>query len=81
MQCRSASNPIGACWEKKGVTHRMLKKTVQQDRRRAETGGVPCGYVEDFDEPRTMLAGCFSILLPWDDGLGPGHHLRSEERR
>jgi hypothetical protein len=21
------------------------------------------GYVEDFDEPRTMLAGFFSILL------------------
>src|SRR5689334_18336632 len=23
----------------------------------------PRGYVEDFDEPRTKLAGCFSILL------------------
>ena len=23
----------------------------------------PQGYVEDFDEPRTMLAGFFSILL------------------
>ena len=23
----------------------------------------PQGYVEDFDEPRTMLADCFSIQL------------------
>ncbi len=41
----------------------MLKKSVQQGRRRIETGGVPLGYVEDFDEPRTKLAGFFSILL------------------
>ena len=55
--------------------HRMLKKTVQQDRRRAETGGVPCGYVEDFDKPRTQLAGFFNTLSPWDDGFGSCHHL------
>ena len=42
---------------------RMLKKTVRQGRRRVETGGVPLGYVEDFDEPRTLLADFFSILL------------------
>jgi hypothetical protein len=42
----------------------MLKKTVQQGRRRVETGGVPLrGYVEDFDEPRTKLADFFSILV------------------
>jgi hypothetical protein len=56
----------------------MLKKADQQGRRRVETGGVvfppaqpravgtalfPEGYVEDFDEPRTKLAGFFSILL------------------
>jgi hypothetical protein len=41
----------------------MLKKAVQQGRRRVETGGVPSGYVEDFDEPRTKLADFFSILL------------------
>jgi hypothetical protein len=34
-----------------------------QGRRRVETGGVPWGYVEDFDEPRTKLADFFSILL------------------
>ena len=36
---------------------------VQQGRRRIETGGVPVGYVEDFDESRTKLADFFSILL------------------
>jgi hypothetical protein len=41
----------------------MLKKFVQQGRRRVETGSVPLGYVEDFDEPRTKLADFFSILL------------------
>ncbi len=35
---------------------------VQQGRRRVETGGVPLGYVEDFDELRTTLADVFSIL-------------------
>jgi hypothetical protein len=44
-------------------SRRMLKKAVQQGRRRIETGGVPSGYVEDFDEPRTTLADFFSILL------------------
>jgi hypothetical protein len=42
----------------------MLKKFVQQGRRRIETGGVPSrGYVEDFDEPRTKQADFFTILL------------------
>jgi len=41
----------------------MLKKADQQGRRRVETGGVPWGYVKDFDEQRTKLAGFFSILL------------------
>jgi hypothetical protein len=42
----------------------MLKKAIQQGRRGIETGCVPSeGYVEDFDEPRTPLAGFFSILL------------------
>jgi hypothetical protein len=41
----------------------MLKKTVQQGRRRIETGGVPSGYGEDFSEMRTKLAGVFSSRL------------------
>jgi hypothetical protein len=57
---------------------RMVKKAVQQGRRRIETGGVEfltrppelprqlvsqVGYVEDALEARTKLAGFFSILL------------------
>jgi hypothetical protein len=41
----------------------MLKMSTQQGRRRIETGGVPLGYVEDFDEPRTLLVDFFSILI------------------
>jgi hypothetical protein len=51
-------------WDNRSTPRRMLKKAVQQGRRRVETGGVPSvGYVEDFDEPRTKLADFFSILL------------------
>ncbi len=74
------------------MPRRMLKKAVQQGRRRIETGGgtdrtswgrspvswiLATGttppvlqssvnlnrYVEDFDEPRTLLVDFFSILL------------------
>ena len=55
---------------------------VQQGRRRVETGGVPSGYVEDFDEPRTKLADFFSILLILvHDGfkITPADHLLIEQ--
>ena len=42
---------------------RTFKKFIQQGRRRIETGGVPSGYVEDFDEPRTTLGDFFNVLL------------------
>ncbi len=59
----------------------MLKQFVQQGRRRVETGGVPSGYVEDFGEPRTKLADCFSILLELREigcrqGLIRGHLVK-----
>jgi hypothetical protein len=38
------------------------QKVLQRGRRRVETGGVPLGYVEDFDDPRTKLGSFFSIL-------------------
>jgi len=41
---------------------RLLKKPVQQGRRREKTGGVASGYVEDFVELRTQVAGFFSSL-------------------
>ena len=39
----------------------MLKKAVQQGRRRVETGSVTSRVdgVTDFDEPRTTLGGLF----------------------
>jgi len=42
--------------------NRMFKQDGQQGRRRIETGSVPWGYVEDFDESRTTLVACFNIL-------------------
>src|SRR5215217_3316235 len=39
----------------------MLKPVFQRGPRRVETGGVPSGYVEDFDELRTKLETGFSI--------------------
>ena len=36
----------------------------------------PQGYVEDFDEPRTKLAGFFSILISVSAGLRPSPHPR-----
>ena len=85
--------------QEKNASLRMLKKSVQQGRRRIETGGgtdrtswgrspiqwilangkTPPGfppsknfnrYVEDFGEPRTKLAGFFSILLTAKGLLG-----------
>ena len=43
--------------------NRMLKKFVQRGRGESKPEAYPQGYVEDFDEPRTKLAGFFSILL------------------
>ncbi len=44
-----------------GDLRRMLKRVIQH-RRRVKAAGVPLGYVEDFDEPRTQLGAWFSIL-------------------
>ena len=44
-------------------SRRVLKKSVQQGRGEPKPEAYPLGYVEDFDEPRTLLAGFFSILL------------------
>ena len=41
----------------------MLKQFVQQGRSESKPEAYPLGYVEDFDEPRTKLADCFSIPL------------------
>jgi hypothetical protein len=41
----------------------MLKKSVSKAAGESEPEAYPQGYVEDFDEPRTPLAGFFSILI------------------
>jgi len=42
---------------------RMLKKAVSKAAGESKPEAYPRGYVEDFDESRTKLAGFFSILL------------------
>ena len=39
----------------------------------------PLGYVEDFDEPRTKLAGIFSSLLGREPGCLPIYHPDSAQ--
>src|SRR5512132_906646 len=47
-----------------GVLRSMqaAQKAVHRGRRRDKTGSVASGYVEDFDELRTKVEGCFSNL-------------------
>ena len=40
----------------------MLKKAGSKAAGESKPEAYPLGYVEDFDEPRTPLAGFFSIL-------------------
>jgi hypothetical protein len=42
-----------------GCSKRLSSKAAGESKPEA----YPQGYVEDFDEPRTMLAGFFSVLL------------------
>ena len=41
----------------------MLNKAVSKAAGESKPEAYPQGYVEDFDESRTTLAGLFSILL------------------
>jgi hypothetical protein len=41
----------------------MLKSPSSKAGGESKPEAYPLGYVEDFDEPRTPLAGFFSILL------------------
>ena len=43
----------------------MLKQFVSKAGGESKPEAYPLGYVEDFDELRTKLADCFSILLTW----------------
>jgi len=50
----------------------MVEKFARQGRRRIEIGGVPFGYIEDFDEPRTKLPEFFSSRLVCGSGQNGG---------
>jgi len=52
-----------------GRSRRMLKKFVSKAAGESKPEAYPQGYVEDFDEPRTKLAGFFSILLCGEERL------------
>jgi hypothetical protein len=41
---------------------RLLKTSANKAAAEENTGGVPLGYVEDFSEVRTTLAGVLSSL-------------------
>jgi len=41
----------------------MLKQFGSKAAGESKPEAYPRGYVEDFDEPRTKLADCFSILI------------------
>ena len=50
---------------------RLLKKAVSKAAGESKPEAYPLGYFEDFDEPRTKLAGFFSSLLSCEPGRLP----------
>ena len=56
---------------------RLLKKPASKAAGESKPEAYPQGYVEDFDEPRTKLAGFFSSLLSGEAGGLPIHHPHS----
>ncbi len=54
---------VSTCGTTAEHSRRVLKKAVQQAAGDSKPEAYPQGYVEDFDEPRTKLAGFFSTLL------------------
>ena len=58
----------------------MLKKTVSEAAGESKPEAYPWGYVENFDEPRTKLAGFFSILTSARSRSSPHPHLLHDHR-
>ena len=52
---------------------RTVKLAFQLGRRRAATGSVPSGYVEDCGELRTTLEVSFTVRLPEERHYGETH--------
>jgi len=55
----------------------MLKKAVQQGRSEWRAEAYPLGYVEGLNDPRTLLADCFSILLESHQHANQSHGASS----
>jgi hypothetical protein len=49
-------------WDDRTEPARCSKNSSSKATGESKPEAYPQGYVEDFDEPRTMLAGFFSIL-------------------
>ena len=56
---------------------RLLKKPASKATGESKPEAYPLGYVEDFDEPRTKLAGFFSSRLVCEAGGLPIDHPHS----
>ena len=66
----------GVSWRGGVGRGKTLKKVVSKAADESKLEAYPQGYVEDFDESRTMLAGFFSIWLG-TSLLVPEHSQRS----
>ena len=65
---------IGWINQKEVIFCRLLKKPASKAAGESKPEAYPLGYVEDFEEPRTKLAGFFSGLLACEPGCLPIHH-------
>ena len=62
------------CWHHtEGCSNSSSSKAAGKSKPEA----YPLGYVEDFGEPRTKLANCFSILLALCEVGGAHREIRS----
>jgi hypothetical protein len=59
---------------------RLLKKPSSKAAGESKPEAYPQGYVEDFDEPRTKLAGFFSSLLKSGGLPVDNPHSRQNQR-
>ncbi len=65
----------------RNTLRRLLKKPASKAAGESKPEAYPLGYVEDFDEPRTKLAGFFSNLLSEAGCLPIDHPHSSQDQR
>ena len=64
---------IGGKGRKNSILGGCSKRPFSKAAGESKPEAYPLGYVEDFDEPRTQLAGFFSSLLLRELGCLPIH--------